>query len=200
MSSLKHQILYAEHEWRQQRLWAAILIVGGLIFSYQELATHVKGPSWAVYLPFAYAPAGLLFGLFALWRRRRQQVQARDDGLYVGKTFSSYLIPYEDIRTARVLPLRQVAQPDGTGGGRKRYLAPPVKANLDTPSLVLRLEGAPEQIAAHRKALGPRHVFEGSAAFPITDPDGAVKEIASHLPEGSGQNLGGARRRGKRRR
>ena len=198
MSSLKHRILYADHEWRQQRLLVVVLVIGGLFFTYQTLAAHVKGPAWAVYLPYAYAPLGILVGTFYYWRRQRHTIQAKDDGLHVAKTFSSHVIPYDAIRTARVLPLRQLV-PDGTGG-RKRYLAPPVKAHLDTPSLVLRFQGEPQEIAAYAKKLGPRHVFEGSAVFPVKDPEGAVKEIAGYLPEGTGTNLGGAHRRGRKRR
>jgi hypothetical protein len=195
---LKHRILYVEHEWRQQRILAIALIVGGIFFSYQAIATHAKGPAWAIYLPFAYAPAGLLLAGFYLWKRVRHSVVAREDGVHVGRTFSEHVIPYDAIRTARVLPLRQLV-PDGTGG-RKRYLPPPVKANLDTPSLVLRFQGEPAEIAAHARKLGARHIFDGSAVFPVRDPDAAAREIAQHLPEGAGSNLGGARRRGRKRR
>ena len=195
---MKHRILYAEHEWKQQRILAIALIVGGIFFSYQAFATHAKGPVWAIYLPLAYAPAGLLLAGFYFLKRRRQAVEAKDDGVHVGRTFSEHVIPYDAIRTARVLPLRQLV-PDGTGG-RKRYLPPPVKANLDTPSLVLRFQGEPAQIAEYAKWLGSRHIFEGSAVFPVRDPDTAAREIAKHLPEGAGSNLGGARRRGRKRR
>lgn len=195
---MKHRILYAEHEWRQQRILAIALIVGGVVFSYQVLASHQRGPSLLVYLPFAYAPVGLLLAGFYLWRRARLHVVAREDGVHVGKTFSEHVIPYDSIRTARVLPLRQLV-PDGTGG-RKRYLPPPVKAHLDTPSLVLRFQGEAADIAAHAKALGSRHIFDGSAVFPVRDPDAAVKDIAKYLPEGTGTNLGGARRRGRKKR
>ena len=195
---MKHRILYAEHEWQQQRILAIALVVGGIFFSYQALGTHAKGPAWALYLPLAYAPAGLLLAGFDFLKRRRQAVEAKEDGVHVGRTFSEHVIPYDAIRTARVLPLRQLV-PDGTGG-RKRYLPPPVKANLDTPSLVLRFQGEPAQIAVYAKWLGSRHMFDGSAVFPVRDPDTAAREIAVHLPEGAGSNLGGARRRGRKRR
>jgi hypothetical protein len=195
---LKYRILYAEHEWRQQRILAIALIIGGIFFSYQVFATHERGPSWLVYLPLAYAPVGVLLAAFYLWRRARHSVEACEDGLHVGRTFSTHVIPYDSIRTARVLPLRQLV-PDGTGG-RKRYLPPPVKANLDTPSLVLRFQGEAPEIAAHAKALGSRHMFDGSAVFPVRDPEGAAKDVSRYLPEGTGTNLGGARRRGRKRR
>jgi hypothetical protein len=198
VSTLKHRILYVDHEWRQQRILALALVLGGIFFSYQAIATHVRGPLWLVYLPFAYAPAGLLLGAFYLWKRSHVTVCAAEDGVHVGRTFSTHVIPYDSIRTARVLPLRQLV-PDGTSG-RKRYLAPPVKANLDTPSLVLRFQGEPAEIAAHAKKLGARHIFDGSAVFPVRDAEGAAREIARHLPEGTGSNLGGARRRGRKRR
>lgn len=195
---MKHRILYAEHEWKQQRILAIALVVGGIFFTYQALATHAKGPAWAIYLPFAYAPAGLLLAGFYFLKRSRQAVEAKDDGVHIGRTFSEHVIPYEAIRSARVLPLRQLV-PDGTGG-RKRYLPPPVKANLDTPSLVLRFQGEPAQIAEYAKWLGSRHIFDGSAVFPVRDADTAAREISKHLPEGAGSNLGGARRRGRKRR
>src|SRR5205085_448386 len=102
---------------------------------------------------------------FFFWRTRRHHLAAKDDGLHVAKTFTSHVIPYEAIRTARVLPLRQLV-PDGTGG-RKPHLPPPVKAHLDTPSLVLRFQGEPRDIAVHAQKLGRRHIFDGSAVFPV---------------------------------
>lgn len=197
---MKHRILYVEHEWRQQRILAIALVVAGFFFSYQAIATHVRGPALLVYLPFAYAPAGLLLGGFYLLKRSRSAVAAREDGVHVGKLFSEHVIPYDIIRTARVLPLRQLAQPDAGSGGRKRYLPPPVKAYLDAPSVVLRFQGEAAEIAPHAKWLGSRHMFDGSAVFPVRDADEAAKEIARHLPEGTGTNLGGSRRRGRKRR
>ncbi len=194
MSSLKHRILYADQEWRQQRLIVGFLLIGGIVFGFQGITSANKaGLIW-----LAYIPLGLLWGGFYLYRRQRFAVAAEEDGVHVGKTFSTQVIPYDAIRTVRVLPLRQLLPEPA--GGKKRYLPPAVKANLDTPSLVLRFQGEPEQIALLTKTLGARLVLDGSAVFPVKDADAAAKEISRHLPEGSGSNLGGARRRGKRRR
>ena len=191
---MKHRILYAEYEWKQQRLLPLVLIAGGVIFGAQGL----QKPSAATLIWVAYIPIALLFGGFYYFRRRRHYVQAVDDGLHVGKTFTSFTIPYDVIRNVRVMPLRQlIPEP---AGGKRRYLPPPVKASLDNPSLVLRLQGEPEQLQVVAKQLGTRHLFDGSAAFPVTDPDGAVREIAKYLPVAVAGNLGGARRRGRKRR
>jgi hypothetical protein len=195
---VKFPILYAEQEWRQNRM--LVLILGALgvgTAGYYLLLRHgeaVNGLYGVSYL----AMAGLLGGFYFL-RRRRSYVEPGESGLKVGGLFKSQLIAYDHIRTARVLPLRQVI-PDTGPGGKKRYLAPPVKAHLDSPSLVLRFKGEPEEIAAVTRGLGPRHMFDGTAVFPVPNPESAAKEIARHLPEGTGANLGGARRRGRRRR
>lgn len=192
---MKHRILYADHEWKQQRLLVGFLLIGGVFFGYSGITSHNKASLiWLGYIPIGLALAG-----FYLVRRSRHAVSAADDGVHVGRTFSSLTIPYDSIRTARVLPLRQLV-PDATAGGKKRYLPPAVKAHLDSPSLVLRFQGEPEKVAEVVKKLGSRHVFDGSVVFPVKDPDAAAREIASHLPEGAGTNQGGARRRGKRRR
>lgn len=196
LEALKHRILYAEYEWKQQRLLPILLIAAGVFFGAQGLQSH--NPANLIWL--GYIPLAALWAGFYLYRRQRSYVQAAEDGLHVGKTFTTLTIPYDVIRTARVLPLRQlVPEP---ANGKRRYMPPPVKASLDNPAVVLRFQGEPAEIAEVTKKLGTRHVFDGSAAFPVTDADGAVKEIARHLPLGAsgGGNLGGAKRRGRKRR
>lgn len=192
----KYRILYAEYEWKQQRLLPILLIAAGLFFGIQGLQSHNRSNLiWLGYIPMA-----ALWGGFYFLRRNRHYVQPAEDGLRVGRTFSSFTIPYDVIRTARVLPLRQLIPEPAEG--KRRYMPPPVKASLDNPAVVLRFQGEPAAIAEVSKKLGSRHVFDGSAAFPVADADGAVKEIGHHLPLGAagGTNMGGARRRGRKRR
>ena len=190
---MRYPILYADQEWRQNRTLVLILLALGVgTGAYYGFVRHdVNGLFGAAYILMA-----ILLGGFYLLRRRRSYVEPAEDGLRIGKLFSTLKIDYDSIRTARVLPLRQVI-PDT---GKKRYLPPPVRAHLDSQSLVLRFKGEPEQIAAVTRGLGPRHVFENSAVFPVPNPEAAAREVARHLPEGTGSNLGGARRRGRRRR
>lgn len=194
---MKHRILYADQEWKQQRILVAFLLIGGVFFGSQALTARSKaGLIWLVYIPL-----GLLWGGFYLLRRSRHAVSAGDDGVHIGRTFSTLTIPYESIRTARVLPLRQFVPTAPGANGRKPYIAPPVKAHLDTPSLVLRFQGEPSELAEVSKKLGRggRHIFDGSLVFPVNDAETVAREIAKHLPEGTGSNLGGARRRGRKR-
>jgi len=187
---VRFPILYADHEWRQQRLIIAMLLVACVAFGGQGLVQHQ--PSQLIWL--GYIPMALLWAGFYLVRRRRTYVEAAEDGIRVGRMFGLTTINYDSIRAARVLPLRQLV-PDVPAGGKKRYLPPAVKANLDTPSLVLRFRGEPERIAAITKELGSRLVIDGSAAFPLKDAETAAREIGRHLPNQTAGNLGGARRR-----
>ena len=187
---MRFPILYADHEWRQQRLIIAMLLVAGVAFGGQGLIQHQTSQLiWLGYIPFA-----LLWAGFYQFRKRRTYVEASDDGIRIGRTFGTTTIDYDSIRAARVLPLRQLV-PDVSAGGKKRYLPPAVKANLDTPSLILRFKGEPEAIAAITKELGSRLVIDGSAAFPLKEAETAAKEISRHLPNQTAGNLGGARRR-----
>lgn len=148
-----------------------------------------------------YIPLALLFGGFYYFRRGRHYVEAADDGLHVGKTFTSFTIPYEQIRNVRVQPLNQVV-PQVGANGKRPYLPPPVKASLNNAAVVLKLQGSDFELQQLARRLGSRHVFSGSVAFPVQDAEGAAKEIANHLPisASAGHNLGGSRRRGRKRR
>ena len=42
-------------------------------------------------------------------------------------------------------------------------------------------------------------MYEDTIAIPVPDPDALAWEITSHLPERIGQNLGGGKRRKRRR-
>jgi hypothetical protein len=174
-----------------------VLIAAGVIFGYQGLQSHnVQSLVWVGYIPLA-----LLFGGFYYVRRGRHYLEAADDGLRIGKTFSSLTIPYEQIRNVRVQPLNQLL-PQQAPGGKKPYIAPLVKAHKDHQVVVLRLQGEDAELRQLARQLGPRHVFSGSAAFPVANPEQALREIAQHLPQAAstGHNLGGARRRGRKRR
>jgi hypothetical protein len=107
---------------------------------------------------------------------------------------SSVLIDYDDIRGVKVQPLK-LAFLDG----RSKLVAPMMKVLLDKPALFVRVRLDDEVAAVMRKRLGRRMMFEDTIAVPIKDADAVAWEISSRLPERTGQNQGGSKRRKKRR-
>jgi hypothetical protein len=82
---------------------------------------------------------------------------------------------------------------------RKRLVAPMMRPLLERPALFLRLRNDESSMAAIRKKLGARLVFDDMIALPLKDADAVSWEISSRLPERLGQNQGGGRRRKRRR-
>jgi hypothetical protein len=189
----RHQNLYAHHMWRQQRFFAGFLVAVGLIMTgvliYQHQLNRSSNVIWLLYIP-----SGFLLGGAFLYYRWRSHVQPLDGGVKVSTLFSSVLIGYDSIRNVRVQPLNAHFQ-----DGRKRMVAPIMKQQIDKPALFIRLRGDDEELAAIKKRLGSRLMHEDTIAIPVPDADALAWEITSHLPERLGQNLGGGRRRKKRR-
>jgi hypothetical protein len=78
-------------------------------------------------------------------------------------------------------------------------IVPVIKAHIDKPALFIKIRGDETELAQIKKKLGSRLMYEDTIAIPVPDPDKAVWEITSRLPERLGQNQGGSKRRKRRR-
>lgn len=189
----RQPILYADQLWRQQRFFAAFLIVIGVVMTilliYQGQIAKSANVIWLLYIP-----SGLLLGGAFLLYKRRSYVEALDEGVKVGTLRSSVFIDYDRIRGVRVQPLKLAFQ-----DRRSRMVAPMMKPLLEKPALFVRLRGDDEEMAQFKKVLGRRMMYEDTIALPVLDADAVAWEISSRLPERLGQNQGGKQRRKRRR-
>jgi hypothetical protein len=192
-ASSRQPILYADQLWRQQRFFAGFLVLVGVAMTsyllYMGQLTSTSNLIWALYIP-----SGLLLGGAFLFYKRRSFAEPLDDGLKVSALRSSVLIPYESIRSVKVQPL-SLAFLDK----RKRMVAPMMKPLIDKPALFVRLRSDEDELAAIKKTLGGRVVYDDMIALPLKDADALSWEISSRLPDRLGQNQGGGRRRKRRR-
>lgn len=192
----RHQNLYAHQLWLQQRFFAGLLVAAGLVATaiaiYQR---QIFSPSSSVWL--MYIPAGLLLGGGILLYRYRSHLKVLDEGVKISSMFTSVVLDYDSIRSVKALPLRQHFL-----DSRSRMVAPIMKQHIDKPAVFIRVRGDDTQLAAIKKRLGlfrGRLMADDTIAVPVPDADTVVWEITSHLPERTGQNQGGARRRKRRR-
>jgi len=192
----RHQNLYADQLWRQQRFFAGLLLVVGLLATGLAIYQHqLFTPGFAVWL--VYIPTGFLLGAAILIFRQRSNIQVQDDGLKITSLLASVVIDYDSIKSVKALPLRQHFQDK-----RSRMIAPIMKQHIDKPAVFIRVRGDETQLAAIKKRLGifkGRLMDEETIAIPVPDADTVVWEISSHLPERIGQNQGGAKRRKRHR-
>jgi hypothetical protein len=189
----RQRILYAEELWRWQRFYAGLLFVVGIIALGVVLYSRQPINSGNVIWLF-YAPVGLLLGAAFLVYRWRSFVEPQENGLKVSTLFSDVLINYEGIRMVKVQPLKVAFQ-----DARRTKIARIMRPLLEKPALFVRVRGDEEQLAAIKKRLGSRLFYEDTIAMPVPDADAASWEIAARLPYRMGQNLGGGRRRKRRR-
>lgn len=178
--------------WRQQRFFAGFLVAVGILMTgvlvYQgQLLIH-SNLIWSLYVP-----SGLLLGGGFLYYKWRSYVEAQEQGLKVSTLFSSVFIDYDQVRIVKVQQLNIAFQ-----DRRSRMVARVMKPLLDKPALFVRLRGDEEQLAAIRKKLGARLVYDDTIAMPVPDPDAVAWAISAHLPERVGQNMGGKRRKRRR--
>lgn len=190
---VRQPILYADQMWRQQRFFAAFLIVVGIamtaILIWQGQLFRSSNYIWLLYVP-----SGIVLGAAFLFYKWRSYVEAQESGLKFSMLFSSVVIDYDKIRLVKVQPLSVAFQ-----DRRSRMVARAMKPLLDKPALFVRLRGDEEQVALIVKRLGARMAYEDTIAVPVPDADAAAWSISSHLPERIGQNLGGGKRRKRRR-
>ena len=190
---IRQPILYADRMWRQQRFFAAFMIVVGAGFTIWQTTQHLAGTSSYV-LWLLYMPAGLIYGGAFLLYKWRSYVEPLEEGLKVSTLRSSVLINYDTIRGVRVQPLKI-----GFQDRRSKTLPPVVRPLLELPALFVRVRGDETEVAAIKKRLGGRLFYEDTIMLPIKDADAAAWEISSRLPMRLGQNQGGGRRRKRRR-
>jgi hypothetical protein len=189
----RQRILYAEELWRWQRFYAGLLVVVGVIAA--GVVVYSRQPiSSANIIWLFYAPVGLLLGGAFMIYRWRSYVEPQENGLRVSTLFSNVLIDYDDIRGVKVQPLKVAFQ-----DARRNRVARIMKPLLEKPALFVRVRGDEAQLALIKKRLGSRLFYEDTIAMPIPDADAASWEIAAKLPYRIGQNLGGGRRRKRRR-
>jgi hypothetical protein len=190
---IRQPILYADQLWRQQRFFAGFLVLVGVAMTsyllYMGQLTRTSNLIWALYIP-----SGLLLGGAFLFYKYRSFAESLDEGLKVSSLRSSVVIPYESIRSVKVQPLSLAFLEK-----RKRMVAPMMKPLMDKPALFVRLRGDEDELAAIKKTLGGRVVYDDMIALPLKDADALSWEISSRLPDRLGQNQGGGKRRKRRR-
>jgi hypothetical protein len=191
---VRQPILYAEEIWKRQRLFPLFFITVGVVLTATGLFTGssrftagFSGSSWIWPL---YILSGLVYGAGLLYYRRRSRAEVTEAGLKISNLRSSLVIPYESIRLVRVQPLSRHFEDT-----RKKVIRPINRGLLPRPALFLRLRADQVDLAEIRRKLGGQLVAEDTIALPLPDPDAMSWEVSSRLPERSGTNLGGQRRR-----
>ena len=192
----RHQVLYAHHLWLQQRFFAGLLLLAGVVATgiaiYQG---QLFSPTFAVWL--VYIPTGILLGGAILLYRWRSNLRVLDDGVRISSMLQNVVLDYDSIKSVKALPLRQHFQDK-----RSRMIAPIMKQHIDKPAVFIKVRGDETELAQIKKRLGifrSRLMYEDTIAVPVPDADTVVWEISAHLPERLGQNQGGARRRKRKR-
>lgn len=191
--STRHQNLHAHQLWLQQRFFAGFLVAVGIVMTalliYQHQFNKAANVVWLLYIP-----SGLLLGGLFLYYRYRSHIRILDEGVKISTLLSSVVLDYGNIRSAKAMPLRSHFQ-----DGRSRMVAPVMKAHIDKPALFIRMRGDETELAAMKKRLGGRLMYQDMIAIPVPDADAVAWEIMSKLPERLGQNQGGGKHRKRRR-
>jgi hypothetical protein len=190
---VRQPILYADRMWRQQRFFAAFLVVTGAAVTIWLTSQHLMGTA-ANAIWILYMPAGLLFGGVFLYNKWRSYVEPLEQGLKVSTFRSSVMINYDTIKGVKVQLLKVAFQ-----DRRSKMLPPVMKPLLEHPAIFVRVRGDETETAALRKRLGGRLFYDDTIILPVKDADSVAWEITSRLPERIGQNQGGGKRRKKRR-
>jgi hypothetical protein len=190
---VRQPILYADRMWRQQRFFAAFLVLTGAAVTIWLTSQHLMGTA-ANAIWILYMPAGLLFGGVFLYNKWRSYVEPLEQGLKVSTFRSSVLINYDTIRGVKVQLLKMAFQ-----DRRSKMLPPVMKPLLERPAIFVRVRGDETEVAALKKRLGGRLFYDDTIILPVNDADSIAWEITSRLPERIGQNQGGGKRRKKRR-
>jgi hypothetical protein len=179
--------------WRQQRFFAAFLVITGAAVTIWLTSQHLMGTA-ANAIWILYMPAGLLFGGVFLYNKWRSYVEPLEQGLKVSTLRSTVMIDYDTIRGVKVQPLKMAFQ-----DRRSKMLPPVMRPLLEQPALFVRVRGDETEVAAIKKRLGGRLFYDDTVILPVNDADSVAWEISSRLPERIGQNQGGGKRRKRRR-
>jgi len=189
---VKFPNLYARELWRRNWIMGpGLLVVGGALVIFNP-----RDKGLPILIAECVIGALLVLGFFGLFRRM-SYVRPGEDGLLFNWSFplKNTTIPYEQIRAARVAPLKNAFPPE-----RKSYVNNITKPLLDKPAVFLRLGGDEANVARISKRLGKRYAFDSTIAVPVDDPESLAQEVSRRLPNRlQQQNLGGARRRKRRR-
>jgi len=192
----RHQNQYAHYVWLQQRFFALFLVGVGVVATGISVYQHsVFTTTFAAFV--FYVPIGLVVTGGLLFYRWRSKVEVQEDGVKLSNSVRSVVIPYDTIRSVKALPLRQHFE-----DGRSRTVAPFMRKHLDEPAVFLKLRGDEQQLKAIKSRLGlfkSGLMNEETIAVPVPDADAVVWEISAHMPERTGQNQGGAKRRKRHR-
>lgn len=194
---LKQPNLYAEELWKRNWFMAPFLLVMGAGFSIYFVAVVKTTRDVPILLAESLGGAALVLLFFGGYRYL-SYVKVTELGLRFNWTFpfSSAVIPYELIRSTRVADLSGFYPP-----GRKSFINSMTRPLLDKPALYMKLGGDEATVARLSRKLGRRYVVDGTVAVPVPDPKSLAQEVSQRLPNRQlQQNLGGARRRPKRRR
>jgi hypothetical protein len=188
--ALRQPILYAEEIWRRQRMWPLVMVSIGVVLTIFWVISRrgVFDANAAIVL--AYVPIGLVFGGVLLIHRRRSYAEVAEQALIVSGLLRTVPVSYDLVRSVRVQKLEMHFQDN-----RKRLVRPLTKPLMPKPALFVRLRGDDPRVAELRRRLGSQLVSEDTIALPIPDPDAMAWEVTSRLPEKTGVNLGGQRRR-----
>jgi hypothetical protein len=187
---VRQPILYGEEMWKRQRPFPVFFIIVGVVMSVVTLFTtwgRAVSNSW---LFLAYVGSGLVYGALLLYYRWRSRAEVTEEGLKISNLLSSMVLDYDDIRSVRVQPLARHFE-----DSRKRLVRSVNRALMPKPALFIRLRGDDAQLAQLRKKLGAQLVAGDTVALPLPDPNAMSWEVSSRLPERTGVNLGGQRRR-----
>jgi hypothetical protein len=188
--TLRQRILYAEEIWKRQRLFPLFFITVGTVLTGTVLFTgtaRFTGSSWIWPL---YILSGLVYGGGLVYYRRRSQAEVTEVGLKISNLLRSLVIPYDSIRLVRVQPLARHFE-----DSRKKFIRPINRGLLQMPALFVRLRADEAYLADIKRKLGNQLVDGDTVALPLPDPDAMSWEVSSRLPDRSGPNLGGKRRR-----
>jgi hypothetical protein len=188
--ALRQPILYAEEIWRRQRMWPLVMVTIGVVLTIFWVISRrgVFDANAAIVL--AYVPIGLVFGGVLLLHRRRSYTEVAEQGLIVSGLLRTVPVSYDLVRSVRVQKLELHFQDN-----RKRLVRPLNRPLMPKPALFVRLRGDDPRVVELRRRLGSQLVSEDTIALPIPDPDAMAWEVTSRLPEKTGVNLGGQRRR-----
>lgn len=188
--TLRQPILYAEEMWRRQRMWVLLLVALGIVMSVVTLVTRRGGFDINSEIWLAYIPCGLLFGGLLMLYRQRSYAEVSDEGLVVSSLLRTTRIGFDVIRGVRVQKLELHFQ-----DARKRYVRPVSRPLLEKNAVFVRLRADDDRLPELRRRLGTQLASDEWLALPVGDPDAMAWEITSRLPERTGVNLGGQRRR-----
>jgi hypothetical protein len=191
---LRQPILYAEELWRRQRVFAFLLPVFGVAILGLSLYQRRGGLDANAPVGALWAVLGLLWGGGLYLNRVRSALDVTDAGLKVSRGLRDVVIPYDLIRSVRVQRLEMHFQ-----DARKRLIRPMWKPLMAKPAIFIRLRAEDPRLATLRGRLGgfltPGLIADDMVAVPVPDPDALAWEVTSRLPDKTGVNLGGQRRK-----